>query len=238
MLTPYYQDAFITLYCGDCRDVAPTIPAGAIDLWLADPPYGQARAGFRGAQVRMRGNGTRQGGVRLTRQALHEARHAMRLDAHYLTFGDWEGRSDLYDACAPYFPVRNTLVWWKARGGMGDLAIEYARDYEIILYGTAGRRTIAGKRRGSVIVGFPPVPAQRRLHPHEKPIPLLGSLIERHAPPGGTLFDPFAGSGPVLIAARLTGRHVIAVEIDEAYCEIAVRRLTRTALSARKEASR
>jgi DNA modification methylase len=34
----YYQDQHITLYHGDCREIAPTL--GRFDLLLTDPPYG------------------------------------------------------------------------------------------------------------------------------------------------------------------------------------------------------
>jgi len=36
----YYQDDHITLYHGDCREIAPTL--GRFDLLLTDPPYGLA----------------------------------------------------------------------------------------------------------------------------------------------------------------------------------------------------
>lgn len=37
-MTPYYQDASVTIYHGDCREIAPTL--GRFDLLLTDPPYG------------------------------------------------------------------------------------------------------------------------------------------------------------------------------------------------------
>lgn len=37
-MKPYYQDEYVTLYCGDCREIVPTL--GEFDLLLTDPPYG------------------------------------------------------------------------------------------------------------------------------------------------------------------------------------------------------
>src|SRR3990172_9399345 len=37
----YYQDQHITLYHGDCREIAPTL--GRFDLLLTDPPYGHGK---------------------------------------------------------------------------------------------------------------------------------------------------------------------------------------------------
>jgi len=64
-----------------------------------------------------------------------------------------------------------------------------------------------------------------RVHPVEKPVPLLSYLIQRHCPPGGLVLDCFAGSGSTLLAARLLGRQAVGIEIDERYCAVAVERL-------------
>lgn len=63
-------------------------------------------------------------------------------------------------------------------------------------------------------------------HPTVKPLALLGYLCRLTATPaGGTILDPFLGSGTTLLAARMAGRPAIGVELDEKYCEIAARRL-------------
>ncbi len=43
-MTPYYQDASVTLYLGDCRDVLPQL--GRVDVVITDPPYGIEDAPF------------------------------------------------------------------------------------------------------------------------------------------------------------------------------------------------
>ena len=36
-MKPYYQDEWVTIYHGDCRDILPTLEK--VDLVLTDPPY-------------------------------------------------------------------------------------------------------------------------------------------------------------------------------------------------------
>jgi site-specific DNA-methyltransferase (adenine-specific) len=78
----------------------------------------------------------------------------------------------------------------------------------------------------------------RAIHPTEKPVGILAPLIEYACPPGGLVLDPFAGSCSTGIAARLTGRHAVLIEADEAMCKRAVReRLQQDVLPLAKEAA-
>ena len=224
-LTPFYQAGGARLYYGDCRDVLAELPTGSVDLVLTDPPYGKQFTG-EGRTTRraaIRADGARQG-VRVVRQALFAALRVLAVDAHLLVFCHWESWPDFYDAICPLVPIKNALVWHKDRGGPGDTQMEYAKDYEVLLYGAQGRRPITGRRDGAVIRGYPPV-GHQRLHPTEKPVDLLAYFIAKHCPPGGLVLDPFAGSGSTLLAAQRLGRRAVGVEIDQRYCQIAATRL-------------
>jgi site-specific DNA-methyltransferase (adenine-specific) len=74
------------------------------------------------------------------------------------------------------------------------------------------------------------VPAQQRHVPFEKPVALLLDLVERHTDPNQMVLDPFMGSGSTIEAAKVSGRRVIGIEIDERYCEIAARRCSQEVL--------
>jgi DNA modification methylase len=66
-----------------------------------------------------------------------------------------------------------------------------------------------------------------RFHPTEKPIDLMKWCLSFA---GGSILDPFMGSGTTLVAAKQLGRKAIGIEIEEKYCEIAVRRLRQEVL--------
>lgn len=62
-------------------------------------------------------------------------------------------------------------------------------------------------------------------HPAQKPEKLMAKLILASCPPGGVVFDPFAGSGSACVTAKKLGRRYVGVEIDRGYCLLAAKRL-------------
>jgi DNA modification methylase len=77
---------------------------------------------------------------------------------------------------------------------------------------------------GDGITPVDPVMA-RNVHPTVKPIDLMRYLVRLVTPPGGTVLDPFTGSGTTGIAAGLEGFDFIGIEREAEYREIAEARL-------------
>ena len=66
-------------------------------------------------------------------------------------------------------------------------------------------------------------------HPTVKPTDLMAWLVRLSTPPGGTVLDPFAGSGSTLVAAKREGFDYIGIEREAEYIEIARARTGETA---------
>ena len=62
-------------------------------------------------------------------------------------------------------------------------------------------------------------------HPTTKPTDLMKKIITRMSDEGDIILDPFMGSGTTLVAAKQLGRKCVGIELEEKYCEIAVKRL-------------
>jgi site-specific DNA-methyltransferase (adenine-specific) len=62
-------------------------------------------------------------------------------------------------------------------------------------------------------------------HPTEKPLAMVAQQIKLVSYPGDVILDPFMGSGTTLQAAGNLGRQAIGIEQNEAYCELAAKRL-------------
>lgn len=72
-------------------------------------------------------------------------------------------------------------------------------------------------------------------HPTQKPEALIELLLNFSCRPGGTVFDPFAGSGAVGCAAGRLGLNYIGSELDPDYAAMAKRRLANAELRGWRE---
>jgi DNA modification methylase len=48
--------------------------------------------------------------------------------------------------------------------------------------------------------------------------------MENNSSPGQAVYEPFCGSGTSIVAAEMTGRACLAIELDPAYVDVAVKR--------------
>jgi site-specific DNA-methyltransferase (adenine-specific) len=62
-------------------------------------------------------------------------------------------------------------------------------------------------------------------HPTQKPEKLVAKLILASSAPGDVVFDPFLGSGTTAVVAKKLGRNFCGIEMNEAYCLWAEKRL-------------
>ncbi|MHC4103037.1 MAG: DNA-methyltransferase, partial [Planctomycetota bacterium] len=55
---------------------------------------------------------------------------------------------------------------------------------------------------------------ERTGYPTQKPLALLSLLVNACCPPGGTVLDPFCGSGTTLVAAAESGRRFLGIDTN------------------------
>jgi len=95
-----------------------------------------------------------------------------------------------------------------------------------IVYGWHGTHNFYGDPNAKTVL-FHPRPKKNTYHPTQKPVPLYKHLIYDGTPIAGTVLDPFAGGGTVLIAAQEVGRTAYAIELDPVFVDSAVLRFYR-----------
>lgn len=100
-----------------------------------------------------------------------------------------------------------------------------AAGHEVIVFAYAGGRRPRWNGHGKrAIYTDPVVPSSQRIHSTEKPVELMRKIIRDFCSPGETVFDPFAGSGTTLVAARNLDVHAMGVELDRKFADYAARR--------------
>lgn len=214
----------ITLYQDDCLDVFRLLGDRSVDVTITDPPYGEKT--HAGAL-------TTRPGVGLTTEKLVTfdciddaaflllCRECVRVSSRWvLSTCDWRHSAA---AESSGLPVVRVGVWVKPdsapqftgdRPGTGWEAI-------LILHRLGRKRWNGGGHHAVWTCGV----ERNNDHPTQKPLKLVRQWVRLFSEPGETIFDPFAGSGTVALAAMLEGRNAIVVEKDPAYCDIIRRRV-------------
>jgi hypothetical protein len=208
-----FQNKNVTLWHGDCREWH-----GEADAVISDPPYGMNldtdNSRFSGGHVASqakRGNGIGTG----------EGKPILNDDKPFDP-SPWLGFPSVVlwgvNHFASRVPVGTTLVWIKR---LDPAFGTFLSDAELgWMKGGCG---VYCRRDLSMMAE-----TRSRLHPCQKPVGLMAWCFDRaKVPTGGTVLDPYAGSGTTLIAALETGRKAIGIEIDERWIDVACLRLDR-----------
>jgi DNA modification methylase len=225
---------------GDCLEELKLIEDNSIDSIVTDPPY--CSGGYTEAQKRSaKTQGTRTrartykrlgwfandnmgtiGLVFLMRSLAIEFQRVLKDGGSALIFCDWR----MYPHLAPVLEstglrLTNLIVWDKGSPGMGN---GFRPQHELIMQFTKGKPNYYSLK-GRNVLSVKRVAPQKRHHPTEKPIELMEQLIKVVTPPGGTVLDPFCGSGPTLIAAKREGFSFIGIDREKKFVEVAKERV-------------
>jgi DNA modification methylase len=210
MIKPYYEQDGITIYHGDCRELIFDI-GGTCDAILTDPPYGiKMDKGFEGFGGFGEPIARRQyvGGWDENRPNEEIFKRLMILRLPTFIFGG--------NFFADLLPKSTHWLVWDKRQTMptfGDCELVWTnldlKPVKIIMKEYNG---LLGKE-------------EQRVHATQKPLKIVGWIIEKYLAQQNNIFDPFMGSGTTLVAAKKLGKKATGIDIDEQNCAIAVKRL-------------
>lgn len=202
-LSPYYQDDAVTIYHGDCRELLPLFSA---DVLITDQPYG---TGW------LRGGGKKQGQFKRRKEtAVWDV-----FDLWWMDFAP--------ERSAAFCPIEG--VWEMCLRLKTPCILKYRKSnpapYGADCEPLVCSRPISGPWEKELYNG------DNTLHPCQKPLELMTWIVSELTIEGETVIDPFMGSGTTLRAAKDLGRKTIGIEIDEAFCEIAAKRMAQEVLA-------
>jgi DNA modification methylase len=211
---------------------------GSVDAVVTDPPYcsggfsetsrKQAKGqGLRSETIRSEGwftsdNMGTAGLVWLLRSVAAEAFRILRPASSMCVFTDWRQLVNVAPALESVgFRLSNIVVWDKGNAGLGQ---GFRAQHEMVLHLTKSGAKYHDCSTGNVL-RVPRQSSATREHQTQKPVELMGRLVRVVAPVGGTILDPFCGSGSTGVAAANEGRGFVGIERSGEYCEIARRRI-------------
>lgn len=242
MMTPYYQDASVTIYHADAFDLLHDL--SGVDAVVTDPPYSSGGA-FRGDRVlstvakyvnadtatyrpEFAGDNRDQRAFSAwCTMWMNAARRASRPGAVLCSFIDWRQLPTLTDAVqAGGWTWRGLATWWKPGIRMQRGAFSASAEY--VIYATHGPS--ASDFDGAVQNVFKSPPVSDKQHIAEKPNDVMQWVL-CVVPPSSVVLDPFMGSGATLVAAKNKGHTAIGIDVDERYCEIAAERCRQEVLA-------
>lgn len=230
-----------TIIHGDCLEVMNEIPAGSVDMILCDLPYGTTQNEWDSM-------------IPLEKLWLHYKRVIKNNGAIVLTAQtpfdkilgcsnlemlryEWIWRKELGTGFlnANKMPLKNhenVLVFYKELPTYNP-QLERGEKYTTKRSGNGtnyGKNSIdvvitknEGMRHPKTVITFDR--DYEKLHPTQKPIELFRYLIETYTDPGETILDNCIGSGTTAAAALSCGRNFIGIEKENAYVDMARKRL-------------
>jgi len=225
-VTPFYQDEAVCIYHGDCREVLPFL--SGVDVVITDPPYD--------TNTHERARTSKDGTVHRQPIDFAPVNDDLWFVGPLLDLSQrWVVAFCALEQLAHYQQAANMDCYirsgvWRRHSGpqfTGDRPAQAAEGIAIMHRKGRKRWNRGGESawwNGLVVTGA------ARVHPTQKPDPLISELVADFSDIGETVLDPFMGSGTTLVAAKRLGRKAIGIERERKYCEIAVERLRQSAL--------
>lgn len=196
------------IYNMDCLALMKGLPDKCFDLVLTDPPYGI---------------GADKGSVATFGSSTHTIKKYK---------GDWDSKTpskEYFDEIlrvgkkviifggnffTDKLPVNGHWIVWDKKGGIefdnpfGDCELAYTnfdkksvKKYTVIQQGFVSEE-------------------KERFHPTQKPVKLMGNILNDYSEEGQLIFDPFAGGGSTLMACKMLKRKFVGCEISSEFFKV------------------
>ena len=218
------------IFCGDStkpETYTQLMNGEKANLLLTDPPYLVSYKSKVTGSIKNDALSDDEGYIFL-RSAFEQFKENLsKISSAYVFYASAKSRV-FYDAFEDAgFRVFCSLVWKKNRAVMsrGD----FNHNFEPIIYGTLkdGTHRWYGDQKQTTCFEFDTISKsaiEGEGHPTSKPVPLMVYLIKQSTLENSIVLDGFHGSGSTMIACEQLNRQCRAVELDEKFVDVQVRR--------------
>lgn len=228
---------------GDCLKIMKTIPDKSIDCIITDPPYNLGLFMHkRGTNLKkMRENQFAYAGwdnlefnewTNNMRNFFEECSRVLKTGGNMIVFMAIIKVENVIKLAEEFnFYYKTTGIWHKTNPMPRNMNLHFVNSTESWIYFVNNDTTGIFNNEGRVCHDFlessvcPKSEKKHGNHPTQKPIGILRTLIEILSNPQDIVLDPFMGSGTTCVAAELSGRRYVGIELDKNYYTIAKNRI-------------
>ena len=240
MRKPDYERGNVRLYCGDCMEILSELADNAVDIVVTSPPYNTLTPNAKPS-----GMHASTGGALNFITKMHTAYADDKPEQEYQNWLQtivadcmrvsrglvWVNHKVRYREGVGLHPVRflpfpiYQEVIWHRDGAIAFNCKRYAPSHEsLYAFGKPHYWDDAFNTR--LTVWF--IPSEKgKSHPCPFPLSLVTTPIASSCPEGGTVLDPFMGSGTTGVACVKEQRAFVGIELDRGYFDGAVARIDR-----------
>ena len=222
------------IVCGDstvATDVEKALNGVKPHLMVTDPPYGvEYDASFRNGIKRKDGSIV---GARAIGKVENDDR-ADWSEAWALFPGEvayiWCASLHIHEVAesliASGFDLRSSIIWAKNQLaiGRGHYHWQHEPCWYAVRKNAKGGGHWSGDRTQSTLWKIDKPQKSETGHSTQKPVECMLKPIKNNSSPGQAVYEPFSGSGTTIIAGEMSERSVHAIELNEAYVDVAVLR--------------
>ena len=214
VIQPYYSDALITLYNADYRDVIDSLPP--IQTVVTDPPFNAGKEFDNDNMSELD-----------FRAFCNEFTLNMyKLKPQNILVEVGKNDKIMRQELERYFEYEYAINL-NYTNSMRNGKIGYSNYGLVLWFGNNGK--CYNRYKDRLDSELHNTKAEFN-HPSPKEVNHYKRLVNMFTDNGGAVFEPFAGGGTTLLAARLNGRKAIGCEISKEYCDIIVKRLSQIEL--------
>jgi site-specific DNA-methyltransferase (adenine-specific) len=252
------------VFCEDVLVGIDRIPDGAIDLVIADPPYGLGKD-YGNDSDKLDSAAYLDWMTRWVDAVLPK----LAANGSLYIFLTWRNSPEIFVMLKQRLTMINEIIWDRRVPSMGGSTRRFSSVHDTVGFFVNSKSyhfdldairvpydAVTKKARSRSIfvgakwleIGYNPKDVwsvsrlhrehrERADHPTQKPLEIVERMVKASCPPGGVVLDPFMGSGTSAVAARRCGRDFTGFELNPDYCVLVGQRLDALEAATAAEAS-
>lgn len=207
--------------CGDSTSIDAVdklMDGQKADMVFTDPPYNIGFKPQRGTHDIIKNDDMSDADfIQFLTDAFVCCKAVMHPDTYLISFMSWSTVGEFKTALKDLFTIKSMPIWKKNNFGIGYYTRPQYEPFYLCLNGDP----IKPQKAPSDVFEFAKV--HKTIHSCEKPVALIVGICD-YFNKNGLFYEPFGGSGSMIMACETTNRKCNTMELDEKYVDVIIKR--------------